>query len=299
VKRISSTFGRRYYDSEIERWITPDPADFADGPNLYAYVHNHPLAYIDPDGQFAFFLVPIALSLAADYVLPAAAAFAQPYVGPLAGALLTGLAKGYTGDYSLDGIDPSSQLCACIGMGIGTILNINPKGALKASTTVATAATKTLTHMVQKEAVDVATTLASKNVSKATPWFKSFNPYSQVTQKTSQVAEKCLTKESVIEVAKKGRNRFVPDVNAKGAHTVFRKDPITAKITHYETFVPQTNFRNPNPWESLKRFDNSGKFNQSHFNKILDKHVYEPHVHDPLFLVVLGQPSFGKFLNLI
>jgi RHS repeat-associated protein len=102
-------FGRRYYDPEIGRWITPDPAGFADGPNLYAYVHNHPLAYMDPDGQFAFFLVPIAISLAADYILPAAAAFAQPYVGPLAGALLTGLAKGYTGDYSLDGIDPSSQ----------------------------------------------------------------------------------------------------------------------------------------------------------------------------------------------
>jgi hypothetical protein len=79
-------------------------------------------------------------------------------------------------------------------MGIGTILNINPKGALKASTTVATAATKTLTHMVQKEAVDVAATVASKNVSKATPWFKSFNPYNQVTQKTSQVVEKCLEK---------------------------------------------------------------------------------------------------------
>jgi hypothetical protein len=83
-------------------------------------------------------------------------------------------------------------------MSIGTILNINPKGALKASTTVATAATKTLTHMAQKEAVDVAATVASKNVSKATPWFKSFNPYSQVTQKTSQVAEKCLVKEGIL-----------------------------------------------------------------------------------------------------
>jgi hypothetical protein len=81
-------------------------------------------------------------------------------------------------------------------MGIGTILNINPKGALKASATVATAATKTLTHMVQKEAVDVAAAVASKNVSKATPWFKSFNPY-QVTQKTSQVAEKYIAKEGV------------------------------------------------------------------------------------------------------
>jgi len=53
-----SFFGRRYYAPDIGRWITPDPAGFADGPNLYAYVHNQPLAYIDPDGQFAF-LLPI------------------------------------------------------------------------------------------------------------------------------------------------------------------------------------------------------------------------------------------------
>ncbi len=46
-------FGRRYYDPEIGRWVTPDPAGYADGPNLYAYVHNKPLIYIDPDGRFA------------------------------------------------------------------------------------------------------------------------------------------------------------------------------------------------------------------------------------------------------
>ena len=63
-----------FYPSDIGRWITPDPAGFADGPNLYTYVHNHPLSYIDPDGQFAF-LIPIAISMAADYCLPYAAAY--------------------------------------------------------------------------------------------------------------------------------------------------------------------------------------------------------------------------------
>lgn len=29
-------FGRRYYAPDIGRWITPDPAGLADGPNLYA-----------------------------------------------------------------------------------------------------------------------------------------------------------------------------------------------------------------------------------------------------------------------
>ncbi|MBI3901096.1 MAG: RHS repeat-associated core domain-containing protein, partial [Chlamydiia bacterium] len=40
-------FGRRYYDPDLGRWITQDPQGFEDGPNLYAYVSNHPLTEID------------------------------------------------------------------------------------------------------------------------------------------------------------------------------------------------------------------------------------------------------------
>ena len=48
-----SAFGLRYYDPEIGRWITPDPAGYADGPNLYAYVHNSPLLYWDQFGLYS------------------------------------------------------------------------------------------------------------------------------------------------------------------------------------------------------------------------------------------------------
>ena len=44
--------GHRYYDSEVGRWITPDPLWFADGPNLYAYVHNSPILFVDPTGLY-------------------------------------------------------------------------------------------------------------------------------------------------------------------------------------------------------------------------------------------------------
>ena len=38
----------RYYDAALGRFITRDPASV--GPNLYAYVNNNPLKYVDPTG---------------------------------------------------------------------------------------------------------------------------------------------------------------------------------------------------------------------------------------------------------
>lgn len=49
-------FGKRYYDPEIGRWITPDPLGFVDGPNRYAYVLNNPLSMQDFSGLFSFSL---------------------------------------------------------------------------------------------------------------------------------------------------------------------------------------------------------------------------------------------------
>jgi len=43
-------FGARYYDPSIGRFITPDPLGMVDGPNLYTYVNNNPINFIDPWG---------------------------------------------------------------------------------------------------------------------------------------------------------------------------------------------------------------------------------------------------------
>ena len=40
-------FGRRYYDPINGRWITSDPNGLSDGPNLYAYLHHHPINAFD------------------------------------------------------------------------------------------------------------------------------------------------------------------------------------------------------------------------------------------------------------
>ncbi|MDE3046709.1 MAG: RHS repeat-associated core domain-containing protein, partial [Verrucomicrobiota bacterium] len=43
-------YGRRFYLPSLGRWLTPDPRGFADGMNLYAFVHNDPLTHFDEYG---------------------------------------------------------------------------------------------------------------------------------------------------------------------------------------------------------------------------------------------------------
>jgi RHS repeat-associated protein len=49
-------YGKRYYDPELARWLTTDPAGFADSLNPYQYAFNNPYSYYDPNGEFVFAL---------------------------------------------------------------------------------------------------------------------------------------------------------------------------------------------------------------------------------------------------
>jgi RHS repeat-associated protein len=51
-------FGARYYASSMGRFMSPDPVKITPGRmanpqqlNLYSYVANNPLRFIDPDGE--------------------------------------------------------------------------------------------------------------------------------------------------------------------------------------------------------------------------------------------------------
>lgn len=92
-------FGKRYYDPPVGRWLTTDPAGFVDSSNLYQYVFNNPFRYVDQDGQFIQFAIPL-LIWGAQAALPALSTWAAPVIyGLITGAAAYG---GYKAVQSLN-----------------------------------------------------------------------------------------------------------------------------------------------------------------------------------------------------
>ena len=87
-------FGLRFYDPSLRRWLSPDPAGFIDGVNLYAFVQNSPLNRLDLFGLTSEeFPAPVHINVSIPTIprLPGLHAF---------------LAKG-----SIDGIQVDFVLC--------------------------------------------------------------------------------------------------------------------------------------------------------------------------------------------
>lgn len=83
-------FGKRYYDPEFARWITTDPAGLADSANLYQYVFNNPFRYIDQNGEFIQFAIPL-LIWGAELAIPSLSACASYAIaGVVTGAVAYG-----------------------------------------------------------------------------------------------------------------------------------------------------------------------------------------------------------------
>lgn len=182
-------FGQRYYAPEIGRWITPDPAGFADGPNLYAYVHNQPLRYIDPDGRFAMILIPMAIGMAVEYCLPTASVYLAEYAGGTAvAAALTGLVRGYNGSVFepsvFEGVNPTAGIIEKGTMIVGVVLSLNPGSLVKKG---GTAAFNALSNLATKELTSAGTNALAVKVSKSvTSWFTSGCTHCATITQTAQ-----------------------------------------------------------------------------------------------------------------
>jgi RHS repeat-associated protein len=49
-------YGYRYYSAQLGRWINRDPIEEEGGFNLYGFVENDPIDYIDPIGEDIFIM---------------------------------------------------------------------------------------------------------------------------------------------------------------------------------------------------------------------------------------------------
>ena len=82
-------FGKRYYDSSLRRWLTPDPVGSSNHSNLYQYLFNNPYLYQDSNGEFAF-AIPL-LFWGAELAVPAISACVTAMIyGTAAGAVAYG-----------------------------------------------------------------------------------------------------------------------------------------------------------------------------------------------------------------
>lgn len=86
-------YGRRYYSPSLGRWLTPDPAGFTDGLNLYAFVKNNPLIYTDFHGLYSAQIHPFGYKVPQEVFRPTAL---NPIGDPSRGMIQIGCGIGNT-----------------------------------------------------------------------------------------------------------------------------------------------------------------------------------------------------------
>lgn len=125
--------GARDYDPSVGRWTAKDPILFAGGQtNLYVYVGNDPVNFVDPEGT-----IVVSVTVAASYLIASAigGGIAGYYGGDRTlGAAALGAGIGLlTGATGLSGSAAVAALGAGIGFGFGVTVSTNGFRDLKAA----------------------------------------------------------------------------------------------------------------------------------------------------------------------
>ncbi len=87
----------RYYSTELGRFLQPDPLGYADGLNIYAYVGNDPLNFVDPSGMYGQGLDNLQTGLDVGGLTPGLGIF------PDAANVIISLGRGNFGDALISG----------------------------------------------------------------------------------------------------------------------------------------------------------------------------------------------------
>ncbi len=276
-------FGRRYYCPQLGRWMTPDPQGFDNGSNLYAYLKNSPLTDFDLYGLWS---------------MREAWGNAQHFMwGMLEGSgyHFHNMASSFgMRDFSsTDTWQPRSLLSSNQDLAVSargmdwaerSVLPFTYEARRLGSDVSQLDTMRARGRAFGEQAITLGGLLSAwnvgKNVLNSGARFQNATrlPVPQELSREYLFSGKVKTPQNV----NSGRNKnwLQPNTQAEGAHSVFRRDPVTGRVTHYETFRPQTNSYDPKPWESILRFDNPIEPHY-HFNKTLKERIYTPHVHDP------------------
>ena len=265
-------------DPQIGRWITPDPAGFADGPNLYAYVKNNPMILFDPYGLSAWDYV-------CDFTTDLASGIAEGcYEVVCETASLAVDIASFTVNAIDDPVGTFTEICEALSDIAEGIQNLDAASIQDAIVHEINSTCEAIKNMDTKGAGKMlGRSFGSKLIREILGAVKGLRSLHKTAKKGSQVAklnkdpEK---KENKGEKSdKKGRSEHLkPDPTAKGDHSTIKRHGETGEITHYETYRKQTNPKNPNEWETTKRYDATGK---GHYNKSSQKDIGTPHIHDP------------------
>ena len=312
-------FGRRYYDAEIGRWTTPAPLSFTDGPNLYAYLHHNPLnaydayglegeAYMDSCfvGNFE-----TKISVFSNVDRPDIYSNTQSRSEYISSVFQN--ASYAVGGSIHGGVNfVTNQMCdlalICCSIGVNE-MDDSFEDRRNFNDSFHQSQTKHMNHFDGF----VCNSLCDDPNNKIYQSFRSYTTAGleigtcavagygiakggilvarmaamagraeKMGGKVAAQGVKCGVREGAANVVKTaGRNRLTPNSLAEGAHTVFRRDPVTSRNSKYETYQSQSNLKNPNPWESIKRYDGPGS--DRHWNKIMREDIYSPHIHDPTY----------------
>ncbi|HUW20769.1 MAG TPA: RHS repeat-associated core domain-containing protein [Sedimentisphaerales bacterium] len=121
----------RYYSPTLGRFLQTDPIGYADGVNLYTYVYNNPLNYIDSDGR-AVNLLAGGIGAGVGAVV-GGASYALFHEGDWSWSKFLGATAGGTVTGGLAGLSLGSSLIA--GAGIAGSVAVGSGSALAGYTT--------------------------------------------------------------------------------------------------------------------------------------------------------------------
>lgn len=287
-------FGRRDYDPTIGRWLTPDPQGFEDGPNLYAYLHNSPLTHFDLWGCTSLGMASASLGERYTYSSNGTSSPGPFLFGTNSGTyfnafrsavsgVTNGLMQGflnpletgsewlnqgkniYNGSFAtswnqMSFNDRVYYGSKCLGEAAGLWIN--------AASTIGLARSFVRQGMQQIPKIGSAMkSMLSKPQN-----------MSAGAKHVAGSSEKSIANEVYKHKSKGSHPKMLADSRAQADHTVL--DYQNGKIVRYETFQRPTYPNAKKDWQTVKRYDATGK---EHHNKYLKKDIFSPHVHDPQF----------------